>query len=114
MIVNTTPSPEASCPESIALRDRLALDRTRLANERTLLAYVRTAFMLVVAGATALKLFVDTPVVIIAAWAMIGLGVVVLFVGGWRFAAMRRQINSRGNAIDFDSKSHIHHPDSPT
>jgi hypothetical protein len=70
--------------------------------------------MLVIAGATALKLFADTPSVMFTARAMIGMGVLVLFVGGWRFAAMRRLINSRGNAIDFDSKSHIHHPDTPT
>lgn len=65
------------------LRDCLALDRTRLANERTLLAYVRTAFMLVVAGATALKLFVDTPGVVITAWALIVSGFVGLAFGGF-------------------------------
>jgi putative membrane protein len=77
----------------LILRDQLALDRTRLANERTLLAYVRTAFMLLVAGATALKLFVDTPGVILTAWLFIGLGAFVGLFGTWRFVAMRRRIN---------------------
>ena len=38
----------------LALRDRLALDRTHLANERTFLAYVRTAIMIVMAAASTL------------------------------------------------------------
>jgi putative membrane protein len=79
----------------LILRDHLALDRTRLANERTLLAYVRTAFMLVAAGVTALKLFVDTPSVVMTSWAFIGLGAFVLIFGVWRFVAMRHLINGR-------------------
>jgi putative membrane protein len=81
--------------EEAILRDRLALDRTRLANERTLLAYVRTAFMLVIAGATALKLFTETPTVVFTAWLFIGLGVLVAIIGAWRFDTMRRSINRR-------------------
>jgi putative membrane protein len=52
-------APELPASNELILADHLALDRTRLANERTLLAYIRTAFMLVVAGVTALKLFVE-------------------------------------------------------
>ena len=77
------------------LRDQLALDRTRLANERTLLAYVRTAFMLVVAGATALKLFVETPSILVTAWLFIVAGAFVAVLGTWRFESMRRLINTR-------------------
>jgi putative membrane protein len=81
--------------EETVLRDQLALDRTRLANERTLLAYIRTAFMLLVAGATALKLFVETPAVVVTAWLFIVAGVIVGVFGTWRFESMRRLINAR-------------------
>lgn len=84
-------------PDELILRDHLAIDRTRLANERTLLAYIRTAFMLIVAGATALKLFVETPAVVLTAWLFIGLGVFVALLGAWRFVAMRRLINRRAD-----------------
>jgi len=92
---------EPTTPDSdeLILRDRLALDRTRLANERTLLAYIRTAFMLLVAGATALKLFVDTPAVVFTAWLFIGLGLFVALFGTWRFVVMRRAINRRTAAV---------------
>ena len=80
-------------PEQLVLRDHLAIERTRLANERTLLAYIRTAFMLIVAGATALKLFVDTPGVVVTAWLFIGLGVFVALFGARRFVTMRRAID---------------------
>ncbi len=86
---------ESLKPDELILRDRLALERTRLANERTLLAYIRTAFMLVVAGATALKVFVDTPAVMTIAWTFIGLGVAVGVFGAWRFVTVRRGINGR-------------------
>ena len=88
-------SDETLSPEQLILRDRLALDRTRLANERTLLAYIRTAFMLIVAGATALKVFVDTPGVVITAWLFIGLGVFAGLFGAWRFVVVRRRIEGR-------------------
>lgn len=81
--------------DELILRDHLALDRTRLANERTMLAYIRTAFMLIVAGATALKLFVETPAVVITAWLFIVLGAIVALFGAWRFESMRRKINQR-------------------
>ena len=81
--------------EDLILRDRLALDRTRLANERTLLAYVRTAFMLVVAGATAIKLFDGSPAIVVTAWLFVVLGMAVAAFGAWRFESMRRRINRR-------------------
>ena len=84
-----------SSSEELILRDHLALDRTRLANERTLLAYVRTAFMLIVAGATALKLFVETPAVVVTAWLFIILGAIVALFGTFRFESIRRKINRR-------------------
>ena len=77
------------------LRDHLALERTRLANERTLLAYVRTSFMMVVAGATALKLFVDTPTVVVTAWAFIAIGIAVGLLGAWRFLTVRKELNKQ-------------------
>lgn len=79
-------------PSDGQLRDQLAVDRTRLANERTLLAYIRTAFMLLVTGATALKLFSDTPHIVLTAWLFVGLGVLVGLCGAWRFLVMRRRI----------------------
>ena len=82
-------------PDELILRDHLARDRTKLANERTLLAYIRTAFMLFVAGATALKVFVDTPGVVVTSWLFIALGVFVGAFGAWRFIVMRRRIDDK-------------------
>jgi putative membrane protein len=95
-------SDESVSPDELILRDYLAIDRTRLANERTLLAYIRTAFMLIVAGATALKLFVETPAVVLTAWLFIGMGVFVALLGAWRFVAMRRLINRRAGGLNSD------------
>jgi putative membrane protein len=81
--------------EELILRDHLALDRTRLANERTLLAYLRTALMLIVAGATAVKFVGETHSVIITGWVFIALGAFVALIGTWRFLTMRRDINAR-------------------
>lgn len=82
-----------SNPSETVLRDQLALERTRLANERTMLAYVRTSFMLIVSGATALKLFADTPGVVVTAVSFIVLGVFAGLFGAWRFVSVRRTIN---------------------
>lgn len=79
-------------PEELILRDRLAMDRTLLANERTLLAYVRTAFMLLIAGATAIKALPDDRVAVISGWLLIGAGLAVGLFGVRRFLAMRRRI----------------------
>jgi putative membrane protein len=81
--------------EELILRDHLALDRTRLANERTLLSYVRTALMLAVAGATAVKFVGEHPEVIVTGWIFIAVGIAVGVIGIWRFLAMRRDINVR-------------------
>ena len=92
-------STASTSDENVILRDHLALDRTRLANERTLLAYIRTAFMLLVAGATALKLFAETPALVITAWFFIAIGVIVAGFGAWRFDRMRRTINGRAGQL---------------
>lgn len=76
----------------LILRDRLALDRTHLANERTLLAYVRTAFMLMLAGATAIKALPGDRAAVISGWVLIAGGLAAGFFGALRFAAMRRRI----------------------
>ncbi|MEX0611820.1 MAG: DUF202 domain-containing protein [Pirellulales bacterium] len=84
---------DPSDPDEFILRDHLALDRTRLANERTLLAYVRTALMLLVAGATAVKFVGETPSVVVTGWVFVVLGVFVAVLGTRRFVTMRRAIN---------------------
>ncbi len=84
--------------DDLILRDHLALDRTRLANERTLLAYLRTALMLIIAGATAVKFVAESRSVIITGWIFMGLGVVVCILGTWRFLSMQRAINRRVNS----------------
>jgi putative membrane protein len=86
---------ESFTPEELILRDHLAIDRTRLANERTLLAYMRTSLMLLVAGATAVKLIDVNRSILVTGWLFLGLGTIVGVVGVWRFLAMRRAINSR-------------------
>jgi putative membrane protein len=86
---------ESFSPEELILRDHLALDRTRLANERTLLAYLRTSLMLIVAGATAVKLVDVNRSILITGWIFLGLGTVVGVVGVWRFLSMRQAINRR-------------------
>lgn len=84
--------------ETLTIRDRLALDRTRMANERTLLAYLRTSFMLMIAGATAIRLFGDSLAVVLTGWALILLGLLILGVGSRRFALMRKAINTAAGA----------------
>jgi len=81
--------------EELILRDHLALDRTRLANERTLLAYLRTALMLIVAGATAVKFVAESQGIVITGWLFVGLGIAVGLFGISRFVSMRVAINRR-------------------
>jgi putative membrane protein len=88
-------SHEPLSAEELILRDHLAIDRTRLANERTLLAYMRTSLMLLVAGATAVKLVDVNRSILITGWIFLVLGSIVGVVGVWRFLAMRRAINDR-------------------
>ncbi len=79
--------------EDPILRDHLALDRTQLANERTLLSYLRTALMLAVTGATAVKFVGQNVTVVVTGWVFIGLAVGA--IGAWRFLTMQRDINAR-------------------
>jgi putative membrane protein len=79
--------------EELILRDRLAIDRTHLANERTLLAYLRTAFMLLVAGATAIKALPDDRIAVFTGWALLMLGAGLSLFGWRRFQIIRRRIN---------------------
>jgi putative membrane protein len=88
-------SHEPLSAEQLILRDHLAIDRTRLANERTLLAYMRTSLMLLVAGATAVKIVDVNLSILITGWIFLVLGTIVGAVGIWRFLAMRRAINGR-------------------
>jgi putative membrane protein len=85
--------------EELILRDRLALDRTHLANERTLLAYVRTAFMLIVGGATAIKALPDDRVAVISGWILLAIGVLVAVVGAGRFQIFRRRVERDARAL---------------
>jgi putative membrane protein len=78
--------------DEMILRDRLALDRTHLANERTLLAYVRTAFMLLVAGATAIKALPHDRLAVFTGWTLLAGGLLVAALGALRFASVRRRI----------------------
>jgi putative membrane protein len=82
-------------PEELILRDHLALDRTRLANERTLLSYLRTALMLLVAGASAVKFVGQSRDVIFTGWLFIVLAFAVAIIGTWRFLETRRSINGK-------------------
>jgi putative membrane protein len=86
---------DALSPEELILRDHLALDRTRLANERTLLAYLRTSLMLLVAGATAVKLIDVNRSILLTGWICLVVGSIIGVVGIWRFLVMRQAINRR-------------------
>jgi putative membrane protein len=85
--------------EELILRDRLALDRTHLANERTLLAYARTAFMLIVAGGTAIKALPDDRLLVMTGWALLALGLVVAVLGACRFRTIRLRLQRDARPI---------------
>jgi putative membrane protein len=70
--------------EEMILRDWLALDRTVLANKRTFLAYGRTSIALMALGIAFVKL-IKHQFFEISGFALIGIGVVVFFVGLWEF-----------------------------
>ncbi len=76
--------------------DILAQYRTTLANERTVLAYVRTALALAGAGLVVIKFFRNSAGVLLTGWGLIGVGVVVLALGLWRYAKMHARILSHG------------------
>jgi putative membrane protein len=86
--------------EDLILRDRLAIDRTHLANERTLLAYARTAFMLVIAGATAIKALPDDRLIVATGWALLACGLVVALFGAWRFRTIRLRVQRNARTMD--------------
>lgn len=77
--------------EEIILRDYLALERTKLANERTLFAYIRTALYLILAGMTILQLNNFESIHWIA-FLSIGLSIIILIVGIWRYTKLNRQL----------------------
>jgi len=78
-------------PDSMILRDYLAVDRTVLANQRSFLACVRTALSLIVAGASFVKfsgsLWFET-----IGWILFPLGIFLAIVGIIRFVRMKRRI----------------------
>ncbi len=79
--------------EQTILRERLALDRTALANERTFLAYVRTSLTLLVVGFSFIELPVfRSPWFAVQGWIFVPFGVLIFFVGAWRFRSVRRDI----------------------
>ncbi len=78
----------------LKLVDILALDRTRLANERTLLAYARSAFALLVAGISLMKVFPQDVNIAILGSVFIGLSPFLLGFGifrSYRFQARWKQ-----------------------
>lgn len=101
MLVSRNPTRAESLPimdadnEPTVNRDTLALDRTRLANERTLLAYFRTAIMLVITGASIIKLYGDSPFLNASGWFFIGLGVTVTLIGVTRYRRLNRVLNAQ-------------------
>ncbi len=78
-------------PESLILRDQLALDRTVLANERTLLAHVRTALGMLAAGAGVAH-FLDSAFLTVIGWGLAGLSPVSLALGVWRYQRIRARL----------------------
>jgi len=83
-----------------SIRDKLALERTRLANERTFLAYVRTALSLVAGAAVLFEFFSASPSYLLVAWFLAILGVVVLFIGIYRFHTVRAELRSGVETIE--------------
>ena len=86
---------DRSDQEELAIRDRLALDRTQLANERTFLAYVRTAIMVGVSGITLLKLFPRSRGAQVSGWLLLPIAVIVLGVGFLYFVRRQRCFSHR-------------------
>lgn len=94
-------------PRDLALRDRLAIDRTVLANVRTLLAYVRTALALVILGATFIH-FLKSPAVHTVGWTFVVLGGALLVAGIVQFLRTK----SRLDQIRLEPKDDRAGPDS--
>ena len=83
--------------DQMTLRDALAFDRTILANERTLLSYLRTAMALLAAGGTLLKFFPQDQNLQITGIVMLVLGVIVVFMGLFRFSRIRKSLKLLNN-----------------
>lgn len=89
----TTDSSAGAAPAATELRDALALERTRLANERTVLAYLRTALAFAGIGVAAMQLF-DSVAWTIAAWASIGVAVLLLLFGLRRYGRVSQELSA--------------------
>lgn len=79
----------------LPLSDRLAVTRTELANERTLLSYLRTGLALMAAGVGVAELFTARTLVV-AGWALVPTGALVLASGMIRFRRTRKVLRALG------------------
>jgi putative membrane protein len=77
--------------KDLILREYLAIERTRLANETTFLAYVRTGLYFIVAGST-LGQLMETYFWQIAGTPLVLIGVVIIFLGAWRYRKVKKAI----------------------
>ena len=66
--------------------------RTTLANERTVLAYIRTALAIIVFGMVAVKFFSDVPLLVLLGWISVGIGILGLVFGFFRFRKVSKSI----------------------
>ncbi|MCD6336352.1 MAG: DUF202 domain-containing protein [Candidatus Latescibacteria bacterium] len=82
---------------NLILRDHLALDRTKLANRRTMLAYLRTALMLLVSGATLVKVFHSEMVMIILGITLLSISFVVAVAGLISYQTAKRRMKNLYN-----------------
>lgn len=73
-------------------QQQLAAARTYMANERTFLTYVRTSLALVAFGLTLLQLHPARASAL--GWGAIGIGVLGLAIGWWRFRWRQHQIEA--------------------
>ncbi|PHQ35685.1 DUF202 domain-containing protein [Rhodopirellula bahusiensis] len=89
---DTETQPESVGDSLAQKRNDLAVIRTDLANERTLLAYLRTSLMMVGTGGTLIKFFGESRELLLAGYAAIGIGAIVLFAGCLRFLQTMRRV----------------------
>ncbi|MBD3370504.1 DUF202 domain-containing protein [Candidatus Fermentibacteria bacterium] len=76
-------------------RDDLAKDRTMLANERTFLAYARTGIMLAVSGITLIKLFGESPGLVVLGYLLLPVALTVGVYGYIRFRSEKGRLTTR-------------------
>ena len=81
----------------LILRDHLALDRTKLANQRTMLAYLRTALMLLVSGATLVKVFHSEKTMVILGIALLPISLIVVVAGLISYLMAKRRMKNLYN-----------------